>query len=93
MCTKFPKYASKCKAFVDEYEKIILKMIQQELNPDQICKTLGFCDKGNVQPLVASVHLFPSKSSAEEGMFSFLLQQGLSMFHYFKMNHFVKKVN
>ena len=81
MCTKLPKaYASKCKALVEEYGDIVLEMIKKELKPDEICKTLGFCDKGNMQPLVASVHLFPSKSSAEDGMFSFCNSKAFQCF-------------
>ena len=74
MCSILPKDISKeCDAFVEEYGDLVLKLLEQKLDPEQICTELGLCSQTYMQTLVAAVHLIPSKSSAESGVdfFSF----------------------
>ena len=36
---------SECKAFVDEYEPVIIALISKQIDPDKICHTIGLCSK------------------------------------------------
>ena len=73
MCSEFPSaVASQCKDFVEQYGNLVLDLLKQALDPKEICIKLGLCSQLSMKPLVASVHLIPSKSAAEAGMIFFL---------------------
>ncbi|KAK3580729.1 hypothetical protein CHS0354_005737 [Potamilus streckersoni] len=44
VCTNFPATISQeCKDFVDQYTDVIISLLQQEIEPDKICTTIGLC--------------------------------------------------
>ena len=36
---------TECKAFVDQYEPVIIALLAKQIDPDKICQTLGLCEK------------------------------------------------
>lgn len=36
---------SECKAFVDQYEPVIVALLVKQVDPDKICQLLGLCPK------------------------------------------------
>ena len=42
-CKRLKKFSEKCKEFVDKYSDRIVDLIEQELEPQNVCKELMFC--------------------------------------------------
>lgn len=42
-CDRLKKFADKCKTFVDKYSDKIVELIEQELEPQEVCRELVFC--------------------------------------------------
>ncbi|CAB3995682.1 hypothetical protein BSL78_18317 [Paramuricea clavata] len=56
VCSLLPStIKSECDTFVEEYGPEILKLLLQELQPDQICAELGLCSSKPVKPKTKSV--------------------------------------
>jgi hypothetical protein len=43
---------SECKAFVDQYEPVIVALLVKQVDPDKICQLLGLCPKNQKVLLV-----------------------------------------
>lgn len=42
-CDRLKKFNKKCKEFVDKYSDKIVDLIEQELEPEQVCHEINFC--------------------------------------------------
>lgn len=42
-CAMFGSYSNACSAMVDEYAPAVFQILEQDLDPDTLCATLGYC--------------------------------------------------
>ena len=69
MCGILPKSVSaECKAFVDEYGPMVVKLLLEELDPEKVCETLSLCSQADLQRLSAVFQLIQAKISDKSGM-------------------------
>ena len=73
VCSILPKTVSaECKAFVDEYGPMVIKLLMSELDPQLICTQLGLCSQAELQRLSSVFQLIQDKILDKTGRLDYI---------------------